>query len=77
MLNKSYLFFGRSIWPTFLTNINLLAKKVKFLAFSGLAISSDLEMFNRVSDVPILDRTDLGLFINAIHSVVAVENGLG
>lgn len=51
-------------------------EKVKFLAFSGLAISSDNgETFERFSEAPILDRSDEGLFIRAIHSVLQ-ENGV-
>lgn len=51
------------------------AAGVKFLAFSGLAISTDGgEHFKRVSESPILDRHDEGLFIRAIHSAI-FENG--
>ncbi|KZZ52450.1 hypothetical protein A3758_27225 [Oleiphilus sp. HI0118] len=46
-----------------------LVKNVKFLAFSGLATSSDGENFTRVSEAPILDRAKNGVMINAIHSV--------
>jgi predicted GH43/DUF377 family glycosyl hydrolase len=47
-----------------------LVKGVKFLAYTGLAISSDLgETFTRVKNTPILDRADEALFIRAIHSV--------
>ena len=53
-----------------------LVKKAKFYAFSGLAISADEgRTFNRVSQVPVLDRTDGELFIRAIHSVM-LENGV-
>lgn len=45
-------------------------EKVKFLAYSGLAISYDNgESFMRESNTPILDRADEGLYIRAIHSV--------
>jgi len=48
-----------------------LADQVKFLAFTGLAISHDNgETFERYSQAPILDRDDHGLFIMAIHSVL-------
>ena len=47
-----------------------LAKNTKFLAFSGLATSTDLKNFSRFSNVPILDRTNEGLYINAIHSLL-------
>jgi hypothetical protein len=44
--------------------------KVKFLAFTGLAISTDGgESFSRQTEAPILDRSDEGLYIRAIHSV--------
>ena len=48
-----------------------LVKKVKFLAFSGLATSKDGGYtFKRVSSAPILDRADEGIYIRAIHSVM-------
>jgi len=44
--------------------------KVKFLAFTGLAISRDRgDSFERVSDTPVLDRCHGGAYIRAIHSV--------
>lgn len=44
--------------------------KVKFYAFSGLAISCDMgQTFDRVSEVPIMDRTDVGKFGRCIHTV--------
>ena len=47
-----------------------LVKKVKFLAFSGLAVSSDGgESFARVNSTPVLDRSVEGSVIRAIHSV--------
>ena len=53
-----------------------LVKQVKFLAFTGLAISNDNgESFTRVSQTPILDRGHDGLFFRAVHSVV-VEDGV-
>src|SRR5262245_55099905 len=46
------------------------ADKVKFLAFTGLARSQDDGLsFQRVSETPVLDRSDEGLFIRAIHTV--------
>lgn len=52
-----------------------LVSKVKFLAFSGLAISKDGgDTFVRYSNVPILDRSNDSLFIRAIHSVVKIED---
>jgi len=48
-----------------------LVNKSKFLAYSGLAISSDNgETFKRVKNTPILDREDEALYIRAIHSVI-------
>lgn len=53
-----------------------LVQKVKFLAFSGLAISNDGgETFYRYSDVPIFDRFDDEYYIRAIHTV-RKENGI-
>ena len=53
-----------------------LVEKVKFLAFAGLAISSDGgNTFKRYSKAPILDRSDEGLYFRAIHSVM-IENGV-
>ena len=53
-----------------------LVEKVKFLAFSGLAISMDKgNTFERYSHAPILDRGHDELFIRAIHSVI-IENGV-
>ena len=46
-------------------------QKVKFYAFSGLAISDDGgENFKRVSTVPIMDRTDTGKYGRCIHTVI-------
>ncbi len=48
-----------------------LVKNVKFLAFSGLAISTDKgETFLRKSKVPVLDRSDEGYYIRAIHTAL-------
>lgn len=52
-----------------------LVSKVKFLAFSGLALSKDGgESFQRYSQAPIMDRADQSLYIRAIHSVVKIDN---
>lgn len=52
-----------------------LVKKSKFLAYSGLAISSDDgETFVRYKKTPILDREDEALYIRAIHSVIYEDN---
>lgn len=46
-------------------------QKVKFLAFSGLAISRDNgKSFKRVSDTPVLDRAPDEFYMRAIHSVI-------
>ncbi len=48
-----------------------LVKKVKFLAFSGLAISTDNgNSFTRVQQNPVLDRADEGIFGRCIHTVI-------
>ncbi len=53
-----------------------LVKKAKFLAFTGLAISVDGgDTFKRYSQTPVLDRSDEGLYIRAIHSVM-IEDGV-
>jgi len=50
--------------------------KVKFRAFSGLAVSSDGgRTFTRSSEAPLLDRADGQRYIRAIHSV-RVESGV-
>lgn len=52
-----------------------LVKKVKFLAFSGLASSTDNgESFSRVMECPILDRVPGANSIRAIHSVIYEDN---
>ncbi len=51
-------------------------EKVKFLAFTGLAVSRDGgATFRRHSEVPVLDRTDSELYIRAAHTVLR-ENGV-
>ena len=48
-----------------------LPKKVKFMAFTGLAISYDNgETFIRTQETPILERVENGKFIRAIHTVL-------
>lgn len=52
-----------------------LVNNVKFLAFSGLALSFDGgESFQRHSDVPIFDRFGDEIYIRAIHSVIKEGN---
>ena len=47
-----------------------LVEGVKFLAFTGLATAdSDARSFSRLQETPVLDRSDEGLFIRAIHTV--------
>ena len=47
-----------------------IVSKVKFLAFTGLAISDrDCKRFTRVGNTPLLDRSEEGQFIRAIHTV--------
>ena len=49
-------------------------QKVKFYAFSGLAISTDGgETFERYSEVPILDRSPKGRYGRCIHTVLYDE----
>lgn len=51
-----------------------LVEKAKFLAFSGLAVSTDNgKSFDRIKNTPIMDRTDEGCFIRAIHTVMLHE----
>lgn len=50
-------------------------EKVKFYAFSGVAISEDRgDTFRRYSEVPIMDRTDTGRFGRCIHTVLYEDN---
>lgn len=50
--------------------------RVKFLAFSGLARSSDGgTTFTRVQESPVLDRSPDGLYIRAIHTVLLEPDG--
>jgi hypothetical protein len=53
-----------------------LVEKVKFLAFSGLAMSDDGgNSFRRVSQAPVMDRADEGLYIRAIHTAIKDNSG--
>ena len=46
-------------------------EKVKFCAFSGLAISNDMgKSFMRYSEVPVLDRSNRGRYGRCIHNVI-------
>lgn len=49
-------------------------QKAKFYAFSGLAISKDNgESFSHYSRIPVLDRTEEGIFGRCIHTVIYDE----
>lgn len=51
-----------------------MVNKVKFLAYSGLAISSDNgETFKRYQETPILDRYRNEHYIRAIHTVLYID----
>lgn len=51
-----------------------LVKRAKFLAFTGIAESADGGVsFARVSEAPVMDRSDGGSTIRAIHSVLFEE----
>lgn len=53
-----------------------LVRKVKFFAFTGLAISEDNgNTFKRYQEIPIMDRTTQANYIRAIHSVLH-EDGM-
>jgi len=53
-----------------------LVNNVKFLAYTGLAISEDGgDTFVRLSAVPVLDRANEGLYFRAIHSI-RIEEGV-
>ena len=64
----------RDEWWMFYVGFQLV-QKAKFLAFSGLARSADGESFSRVSSTPVLDRSDEGRFIRAIHCVQPTDEG--
>lgn len=50
-------------------------QKVKFFAFSGLAISEDKGVsFSRYSECPIMDRTTTGRFGRCIHTILHENN---
>lgn len=54
-----------------------LVEKVKFLAFTGLAVSEDEgSSFRRVQQTPVLDRRPDATFFNAIHSVQNIDNAI-
>ena len=50
-------------------------ENAKFYAFSGCAYSDDGgETFTRYSEAPVMDRSDEGLYIRAIHSVHKIND---
>lgn len=51
-----------------------LVAKVKFYAFSGLAIGTDASTFTKVKQTPVMDRSDEGVFGRCIHSVLFENN---
>ena len=47
-----------------------IVEKVKFLAFTGLAISHNNGLnFKRLNETPVLDRMPHARYINALHSI--------
>ena len=63
---------GDQVWMYYV-GFQLVAN-VKFLAFTGLAVSNDGgTTFRRHSDAPVMDRADEGLYIRAIHTVIFEE----
>ena len=60
-------------WRMYYVGFQLVAR-AKFLAFSGLATSQDgCTTFSRFSETPIMDRSDEGLYIRAIHTAMFDE----
>ena len=54
-----------------------LVNQVKFLAFTGVAISTDNgEHFVRTGHTPVLDRRENALYFNAVHTVMVEEGKL-
>ena len=49
--------------------------KVRFIAFSGLAMSEDGKNFKRYKQTPILERTDEAPLFRVIHSMVEEDDG--
>ncbi|WP_341894036.1 hypothetical protein [Ferrovibrio terrae] len=53
-----------------------IVARVKFLAFTGLAFSTDGgNSFQRAQAAPVLDRADEGLFIRAVHTAMPDKTG--
>lgn len=56
-------------WRMYYVGFQQVAR-AKFLAFTGLAVAGpDCRIFTRVSEAPVLDRADEGLYIRAVHTV--------
>lgn len=73
MLLGDVLRVGNEIWMYYVAFQKVA--KVKFYAFSGLAISKDGgNSFSHLSRVPIMDRAEEGLFGRCIHSVIRDED---
>jgi hypothetical protein len=51
-----------------------LVQKVKFYAFTGLAVSNDLIYFDRLKKTPVIDRRDWMKYIGAAHTVIRDED---
>ncbi len=53
-----------------------LGQKVRFCAYSGLAVSDDQGVtFKRLSNVPVTDRTNDAMYFRVIHSIMN-DNGI-
>ena len=51
-----------------------LGQKVRFCAYSGLAVSDDHGVtFKRLSNVPVTDRTNDAMYFRVIHSIMNVD----
>lgn len=86
-IGKAGTFDDNGVVPTCAFNFNnkvylyyegyQLAHKVKFLSYTGLAISEDDgETFEKYRETPVTERIDEELLIRAIHCVIPEENGL-
>lgn len=62
-----------STWYMYYVGFQLVTK-AKFLAFTGLATSNDGKEFSRFQKTPVLDRSDEGIYIRAIHTALFEGN---
>ncbi len=62
--NKAYLYY---------TGFQL-GHKIRHYNFGGLAVSDDFVNFKRVSQSPVLDRSDEGLYVRAGQSIILEKN---